>query len=66
MFEVTHPGHRNVQITALCCFDTVGALGLPMCGPARILKIFRSKHQFHDTDVTPGKSISLHVVGAIL
>jgi hypothetical protein len=32
----------------------VGALGIPLFGPARILQIFRSKHQFHDTDVTPG------------
>jgi hypothetical protein len=48
-------GHRNVQIEALCCFDTVGALGVPLFGPARIFQIFRKKHQFHDTNVTPSK-----------
>ncbi|KAH8765217.1 hypothetical protein F5882DRAFT_14929 [Hyaloscypha sp. PMI_1271] len=52
--------HRNVQIEALCCFDTVGALGIPLFGPARILQIFRSKHQFHDTDVTPEVKVNLH------
>jgi hypothetical protein len=63
---MTRPGYRNVQIAALCCFDTVGSLGIPMFGPARILKIFRSKHQFHDTDVTPGTPIFSIVLRTIL
>jgi hypothetical protein len=39
---------------------------MPMFGPARFLKIFRSNHQFHDTDVTPGISIFHYISGAIL
>ncbi|KAF0636719.1 hypothetical protein FPSE5266_11420 [Fusarium pseudograminearum] len=32
---------ENVEIEALCCFDTVGSLGLPLYGIAKPLSIFR-------------------------
>ncbi|CAG1986325.1 hypothetical protein QX201_002003 [Fusarium graminearum] len=32
---------NNVEIEALCCFDTVGSLGLPLYGIAKPLSIFR-------------------------
>jgi len=43
----------NVNITALCCFDTVGALGVPNLSSAIGLdKFFASKYRFHDTQLS--------------
>ena len=51
-------GHPNVKITALCCFDTVGSLGIPhtgIFGGLRILKYFIKKREFMETDPASSK-----------
>ncbi|KAK7911904.1 hypothetical protein PG985_014385 [Apiospora marii] len=40
--------HKGVKIDALCCFDTVGSLGIPLTGVAKPLAIFRARKQRQD------------------
>lgn len=51
---------ERVPITLLCCFDTVGALGIPMT--MDLLRISRKRYSFHDTKVSSSVSNALHVL----
>ncbi|KAK3989330.1 hypothetical protein QBC44DRAFT_370070 [Cladorrhinum sp. PSN332] len=56
---------RDVKIDALCCFDTVGSLGIPVTGLAKPLSIFcsRQKHKRSDQvvyDVASNVTFSFH------
>jgi hypothetical protein len=58
--------HKNVEIEALCCFDTVGSLGIPHTGIFGITKIARlwtKKMEFHETDPAHSKSYFLNKFG---
>ncbi|RDW57752.1 hypothetical protein BP5796_12553 [Coleophoma crateriformis] len=53
----------NVRINALCCFDTVGSLGLPLTGLARPLTIFRGKKRYDIvSDVAPNVDFAFHAL----
>lgn len=45
---------QRVLVTALCCFDTVGARGIPDLLPhLPIDKLFNRRHQFHNPQISP-------------
>lgn len=50
---------RYLRVRALCVFDTVGALGIPVNG---FRKINELKYGFHDTEVNPLVDIRLHAM----
>ncbi|KAH8590660.1 hypothetical protein B0O99DRAFT_691438 [Bisporella sp. PMI_857] len=53
----------NVKIDALCCFDTVGSLGLPITGiakPLTILRLWRKKKPDLISDVASNVQFSFH------
>ncbi|KAK0744875.1 hypothetical protein B0T21DRAFT_94333 [Apiosordaria backusii] len=75
--KVCDPGHvgslkdryecKSVNIDALCCFDTVGSLGLPVTGLAKPFAIFRmlgNQQKAVDlvSDVVPNVQFSFHAL----
>ncbi|CAN8070659.1 unnamed protein product [Agarophyton chilense] len=54
---------RRVPITALVCFDTVGALGVPSYAPFPFSLFSRNeKYAFHDTTLSELVNNAIHVV----
>lgn len=54
---------KDIDITLLGCWDTVGALGIP--DKSRLLpldRLTRRKHQFHDNKVGRNVKLALHAV----
>ncbi|KAK4177080.1 hypothetical protein QBC36DRAFT_372484 [Triangularia setosa] len=60
-------GCQNVNINAICCFDTVGSLGWPvtwLAKPFAIFRMFRNQQRAVDlvSDVVPNVDFSFHAV----
>lgn len=56
---LSEPGWHDVRIAALCCFDTVRSLGMPLTGLARPLAFLKgARRHNHDivSDVPGSKS----------
>jgi hypothetical protein len=50
---------RTARVRALCVFDTVGALGIPL---KPLWRYNRSRYAFHDTDISSAVDIRLHAL----
>ena len=62
-FKKQHAGHKNVKITILGCWDTVGSLGIPDKIPFFPLdNLVRKRYQFHDTELGKHVERALHAV----
>ncbi|KAF2461969.1 hypothetical protein BDY21DRAFT_375870 [Lineolata rhizophorae] len=56
---------KNVEIAALCCFDTVGSLGIPNTGVLGVLKLshfFYQEFEFHETHPAPNTKFIFHAL----
>jgi len=54
---------KEVQVTALCCFDTVGSLGIPDLVPFLPFdNMLNAKYQFHDTELSGIIANAFHAV----
>ncbi|KAJ8116742.1 hypothetical protein ONZ43_g4373 [Nemania bipapillata] len=55
---------KDIQIDALCCFDTVGSLGLPLTGVAKPLQFLRGSKNSDNavSDVAPNVKIAFHCI----
>ncbi|KAF8850951.1 hypothetical protein BDZ45DRAFT_679467 [Acephala macrosclerotiorum] len=56
--------YRDVRINSLCCFDTVGSLGLLLTGIAKPLDFLRRWWKKHDviSDVAPNVDFAFHAL----
>ncbi|OCL09051.1 hypothetical protein AOQ84DRAFT_29218 [Glonium stellatum] len=56
---------EDVVIDVLCCFDTVGSLGIPRTGLSGVLRLsglLSKKHEFHQTDPAPNILNTFHAL----
>lgn len=53
---------ERVPIKALCCWDTVGSLGVPDLIPGSLDEKLNQRYQFYDTKVNPDIEKAIHAV----
>ncbi|MCU0541223.1 MAG: DUF2235 domain-containing protein [Oscillatoriaceae cyanobacterium Prado104] len=53
---------ERVPIKALCCWDTVGSLGVPDLIPGSLDENFNKRYQFYDTKINPEIEKAIHAV----
>ncbi|GAB4368467.1 MAG: DUF2235 domain-containing protein [Elainellaceae cyanobacterium] len=66
-FKANHSIQNQVNIKLLCCWDTVGSLGIPTIPPLMPLRwllevIFDRKYSFHDTTLSSAIDHAIHAI----